>query len=54
MALRVRQLETEQWVGSEWAVEKDGKIVYSTGAEEGKIFGRERCWFWILFHPGSW
>ncbi len=54
MALHVKQVDSEQWIGTEWVVSKDGKVVYSTGAEEGKLFGRQRCWFWVLFHPGVW
>lgn len=46
----IRELETEQWVGSEWGVFRNGKQVHRDGAEEGHMFGRLRCAFWVVFH----
>lgn len=50
LGYKIVEVETEQWLGSEWAVEKDGKRVYEIGADEGVMFPRLRCRIWVLLH----
>jgi len=47
----IREVETEQWLGSEWVVrDGDGNVVHSAGAEGGQAFGRLHCRIWVLLH----
>lgn len=45
----IKQVETEQWFGTEWAASKGGKVVREDGADEGHWFGRLRLALWALF-----